>query len=172
MLKIAFLFLVVIASALSQCLEPAGVKNFDRAKFSGSWRNHVVVGTSLVTDVIPPCVAFSFTGSTKYDVLLSYVRDGQVGTLSSVEVSSTGGSFIVSDDSGRLAKIVVLDTDYVNYASLYFCAVSNSSRSTVEVFTRSRVRDDHLIEKKLAEAQKIVPITSPRADVDQRNCIN
>ncbi|CAH1983207.1 unnamed protein product [Acanthoscelides obtectus] len=119
---------MALSMALGQCQSPPPVKNFDREKFSETWRIHTVVGNPIL-GIIPPCYSATYAGSPKYTSMDVSYRDGdQYKNIPAYEVSEDHGALVIHIH-GKDVKMVILDTDYTTFYTAYYCTEVDATHS-------------------------------------------
>ncbi|CAH1961989.1 unnamed protein product [Acanthoscelides obtectus] len=154
--------LFAIASA-QRCLDNPPSLPLDVEKFSGTWYAQHRFGRPFVT---PGCFRAncSATADNGYTALFEY-NDGlrQNQTIYLVFEPKEHNRFLLTFNGTRIL-VSYLAVDYDSYAVFYDC-VSDVYFSYV--LTRSKTRDDAVIERAITEARKVQPkLPSPSKELN------
>ncbi|VEN48016.1 unnamed protein product [Callosobruchus maculatus] len=115
------------------CSEEKGIENFSRKKFGGVWYFAYTYGTRISIAFGDGCMK-SDHNVTEYgfDAVLDYYdQNKREKFVAAVPLKKEGGSYFQVTPKGQNVQLysVLLETDYKNYLTEYFCLYGESKYS-------------------------------------------
>nr|CAH7749093.1 unnamed protein product [Callosobruchus chinensis] len=172
--SIVILFLCCAARAISAdfCSDEKGIENFNLTAFQGVWYFAYKYGTRISVSFGDACMRSDHTMTkTGFQVLLEYYdsKKKRHSFVADVPRMKEGGSYfeVNSEEQNMHMYTVLLETDYDNYLTEYFCLRGQMAEGYIR--TRSRNPSPEILNKAKKAAKQRVPEVEPFVDLGCSN---
>ncbi|CAH1980176.1 unnamed protein product [Acanthoscelides obtectus] len=166
--SIAVLSSVLCLVLADFCKEEKGIESFDPEKFKGVWYFSYRYGIKTPVSFANSCMKSDLNVTENgFEAKLEFYNNGKRKSfVVDVPLKKEGGSYFQITPKGANVQVyaVLLDTDYENYVTEYFCMFGKMAEGFIR--TRSKNPSPEIIEKAKEVAKQRVPDVNTFVDLN------